>query len=339
MVTYGIQGMNFGGRLFQSRDLPGLVVEANFAPHKIRAIWWREQEGYMSEQSAVASGYSSPLRNYYHVNDTYGLTYDLTQKLFNVSALFFFKNDLVGDAASNFAATQPTYRDQPWWIGVGGGFRPGNLAISGQLIYNGGKRDYIDPAAQDLDYTAWAAEILATYQIGPGLSVAVEGFYGSGNDTNKTDKISMYQVPAGSECYANFGLGRSVLFFMNFSQLGGAHNLTNTNNATVVTLGGYWYARLNAQYAPAKWVNLSFNYLYLNDTSSGSTGTFNSIGRTDSDKTFVGHEINLITTLRIYQNFTWNIGIAALLPGEIFDNPNKSASTMYGINTGMQLTF
>jgi hypothetical protein len=324
MVTYGLQGFAVGGRLGQSRDLPGLIIQANFAPHSVRALWWREQDGYASEYtSAVSSATASPFRDYYHVNDTYGMTYDLAQKLFNVNVWALYKNDL--------AST--TYKDNPYWIGVGGGFRPGNLALSGQVVYLGGKRDYYAPATQDQDFSAWAAEILASYQIGPGLSVALEGYYATGNDTAKKDKINMYAYPTGSESYANFGLGRSVIFFMNFSELGGGHNITGVNTA------GYWYARLNAQYAPVKWLNLNFNYLYLNDTSTGTTGAFNTIGRTDVDKTFIGHELNVIAKLRIYQNFTWNIGLGALIPGEIFDHPSRGGETMYGINTGMQLSF
>jgi len=343
MVSYGIQGFAVGGRLGQSRDLPGLILTGQFAPHSVRALWWRENEGYASEYtSAITTAYNSTMRDYYHVNETYGLTYDLTQKLFNVNAWVLYKNDLVSDASAA-TVTTPTYSDHPYWIGIGGGFRPGNLSLSGQVVYVGGTRDYILASATDPKYKAWAAEILATYQIGPGLSVAAEGFYATGNDTSKSD-ISMYQVPAGSEVYANFGLGRSVLFFMNFSQLGGGHNLTNSSPGTAVQIGGYWYARLNAQYAPVNWLNLSFNYLYLNDTSTGNVvgsgaNRWNSIGRQDLDKDFIGHEINLISTLKIYQNFTWNIGLGVLLPGEIFDNPSRGAETMFGVNTGMQLAF
>lgn len=344
MLSYGIQGFAVGGRLGQSRDLPGLILTAQFAPHSVRALWWRENEGYAAEYtSTVTTAYTSTMRDYYHANDTYGLTYDLTQKDFNVNAWFLYKNDLVADASAA-TVTTPTYKDNPYWIGIGGGFRPGNLSLSGQVVYVGGARDYIAETAEDKDYTGWAAEILAEYKIRPGLSVAAEGFYATGNDTSKSNKIPMYQVPAGSEVYSNFGLGRSVLFFMNFSQLGGGHNLTNTNYATVVSIGGFWYARANVQYAPVNWLNLSFNYLYLNDTSKGTvagsgTNRWNSIGRTDSDKTFIGHELNLISTFKIYQNFTWNVGLATLIPGEIFDNPGRDAKTMYGVNTGMQLAF
>lgn len=313
-VMAGLQWFGVGGRLVQSRDLPGLKVTADFAPHSISALWWRELE---------------TSRTTYQVNDTYGLTYGLTQKAFNVYAYGLYKNDLAS----------ASYKDHPYWIGVGGGFRPGNLSLSGQVVYVGGKRDFYAATATDQDYSAYAAELLADYTIGPGLSVAGELYYATGNEPDKTDKITMYQGPTGSESFANFGLDRTVFFWMNFSEFGNQHNITNV-------IGGFWYARLNAKFSPAPWVRLSANYLYIGDTSKGTpspaapyTMPVNTIGRQDADKSFVGHEINLITKLRIQQNFTYNIGLAYFLPGDVFDNPGKGAEAAWAVNTGMQLAF
>jgi len=308
-VTAGIQGFAYGGRLFQSRDIPGLKLTANFAPHQVQAFWWRENETD---------------RTTYQVNDTYGLQYSLAQKLFNVTAFAAYKNDL----------RSATYSDHPYWIGVGGGFRPGNLNLSGQLIYLGGTRDYV--TASDVDYKAWAAEILAQYQIGPGMSVAVEGFYATGNDADKTDEYNIYQRPTGSESHANFGLGRTVFFWMNFSEFGNQHNKQSD-------FGGMYYGRVNFNYSPLAWLNLSFNYLYIGDTSKGTDGLsgINSpVGaRTDKDEDFIGHEINLITKFRIYNNLTYNIGVGYFIPGAVYDQPGKDADAAYAVNTGMQLAF
>ncbi|MBM4333134.1 MAG: hypothetical protein FJ117_18270 [Deltaproteobacteria bacterium] len=320
MLSAGAQWFGVGGRLVQSRDIPGIILTASFAPHSIRALWWRERE---------------TSRTTYEVNDTYGLTYDLAQKAFNVYAYGLYKNDL--------GTTDAPTKDNPYWIGVGGGFRPANLSLSGQLVYVGGKKDF--PTGTDPDYAAYAAEVRADYTIGPGLSVGAEGFYSSGRDADKTDKITLYQRPAGSESHANFGLDRTVFFWMAFGEFGNQHNIQGD-------IGGFYYLLLNGKYSPTPWVRFSANYLYIGDTSSGTPGTGidaatqvsgtkrpNSVGRTDADKSFVGHEINLITKFRIQPNFTYNIGIAYFIPGDVYDHPSRSAEAAFAVNTGMQLAF
>jgi hypothetical protein len=320
MVTPGIQNFGYGGRLFQSQDTAGLKITAAFAPHQIQAAWWRENEGYATDTDTQR-------RQSYHVNDYYGLEYKLSQKAFNVYAYGFYQNDLQKD----------TYSDHPYWIGVGGGFRPGNLDISGQLVYIGGKRDYVSASTDDWDYAAYAAELLAQFKIGPGLSAAVELFYASGNDADNATKKSQYFRPPGSESYSNFGLGRTVFFFMNFSQFGNQHQKQGD-------FGGMYYGRLNAIYSPMPWLQLSPNYLYLGDTSKGTPGAGKVVNsptgaRQDVNEDFIGHEINLITTLKIYQNFTYNIGLGYFIPGAVYDSATKSADKAWAVNTGMQLAF
>jgi hypothetical protein len=319
MVTPGIQNFGYGGRLFQSCDVPGLKLTAAFAPHQIQAVWWRENEGYSTDTATQS-------RQTYHVNDYYGLEYKLSQKEFNVYAYGFYQNNL----------NNATYSDHPYWIGVGGGFRPGNLNLSGQLVYIGGKKDDIVDA-NDRDYRAYAAEILAQYTIGPGLSVAAEGFYASGNDADDTSKSKLYIIPAGSESYSNFGLGRTVFFWMNFSQFGNQHQKQGL-------FGGMYYGRLNGIFSPMPWIQLSGNYLYIGDTSKGTPGAGKVVNsptgaRTDKDEKFIGHEINLITTLKIYQNFTYNIGLGYFIPGGVYDTATKNADNAWAVNTGMQLAF
>jgi len=331
-LSLGLQGFYIGGRLFQSMDSPGAIVTADFAPHKIMAYWWREKDGLGTSSTQIATD-----RTKYNVNDTYALQYQLSQKLFNVYTYLAYKNDL---------QTSSSYSDHPYWFGVGGGFRPGNFDLSGQFVYLGGKRDYTDASGtSDQDYTAWAAELLATYRIGPGLAAAIEGYYSTGNDADDTSKIKRYDSAAGSETYSGFGFDRSVLTFMNFGQLGGQHNKFGA------TYTGLYYGRLNAEYSPLAWLRLNANYLYIGDTTKGTVGagkvvnTAISGATQNKDENFVGHEINLITTLKIYQNFTYRFGLGYFIPGPVFDVYNsagekiKSADAMWGFNTGCQLAF
>jgi len=306
-VIAGLQPFGIGGRLVQGRDIPGVRVIAPLGPQTIGALWWRENE-------------TSRTTN--QINDTYGLTYALAQKAFNVDAYFLYKNDL-----------RTTMKDNPWWLGVGGAFRPGALALSGQFVYVGGTKDLT--ATTKADYSAYAVELLATMRLTPALALAGELFYASGNKADDASKINMYTRPFGSECHANFGLGRTVIFFMNFGEFGNQHNIQGD-------FAGLYYGRLNANLNVTKATNLSFNYLYIGDTSSGTPGAgkkVNSVGRQDQDKEFVGHELNIITKFRLYPNMTFNVGLGYFIPGDIYDNAAKKADNSYAINTGLQLSF
>jgi hypothetical protein len=122
---------------------------------------------------------------------------------------------------------------------------------------------------------------------------------------------------------------------------------------------GMWYGRANFEYSPLAWLRLNLNYLYIGDTSKGTPGSYSAselnpftkaasgvkqvnspiASRQDEDKSDVGQEINLITTLNIYKNFDYYIGLAVFLPGSMYDAPNKSADTTYAINTKLIYAF
>ena len=364
-ITAGIQFFDVAGRMWMNNDAPGLIATANFAPHRIRAIWWRENDNN---------------RFTYGVNDTYALTWDMTQPLFSLGAWGAYKNDLfTGQASSTIfqsinvtsaqgvASGAPTnfFDDHPYWAGLAGGFRPGNFDLSGQFIYEGGKRKFTNivtagAPSGDSTYNAWSAELAGKYRIGPGLFAGLEGYYSSGQDWNKNDKITQYSVPRNSEGQSNFGNDRTVFMWMNAAQMGYYHM-----HQTGIT--GYWYARANVEFSPLTWLRLNLNYLYIGDTSSGSGFSAASPGfspftrlpltaatkaintpvgsRTDSDKSYVGSELNLITTLAIYKNFNWNIGIYGFWPSDMFDrvdvagNKIQAAEFSYGVNTKMVYAF
>jgi len=320
-ASIGLQWFGYGGRLFQSIDAPGVIVSANFAPHKLQAFWWRENDD--------ENKYT------YSVNDTYGLNWDMVQKTWNLNAFFAYKNDrYTGQLATLAAAAR--YIDNPWWGGVGGGFRPGNWNFSGQFVYNGGKRDYELGTTQDKDFQGWIAEASARYQLGPGMFLGLEGFYSTGNDTSKTDKFNIYTYPTSSEARSVFGNDRTVFYFMNASHIGYYHQIQ-------LDPAGMWYGRANFEYSPVAWVRFNLNYMYLGDTSKGTpgTGTINSpVGaRTDKDCDYIGQEINLITTFNIYKNFVYNVGVGYFIAGDVYDTATKSADNAWGVNTKMNYAF
>jgi hypothetical protein len=239
------------------------------------------------------------------------------------------------------------YDDHPYWLGIQGGYRPGNWTFFGHFVYVGGQREFKTGGVGDQDYKAYALEASAKYRIGPGMFIGGEFFYASGNDADSQDEINYMPVQKDSEARSIFGNDRTVIFWMNASQIGYYHNRQ-------LDFSGMWYGRANFEYSPAAWVRFNLNYLYIGDTSSGQAGTITSKisgpGATKivnsqrgsyqgQDRDSVGQEINLITTFNIYQNFVWNVGIAAFLPGDVYEFPNRAIDTAWAFNSKLQYAF
>jgi hypothetical protein len=343
-IGVGLMPFNIGGVLFLSKDVPGMTVTADFAPHKVELFWYRERD---------ASTLS------YGVDDVYGVRYSMTQKLYNVELYGFYKNDLTGNAGVNdtsAGSTNPStldsyYNDHPWWIGIGAGYRPGNWDLSGQWIYNGGKRDN-NGVLPDQDYNAWQGILTARYRIGPGLSAAIEGFYSTGNDTSDLTKIKRFTMPISTkwgnpdEVLWGIGADRSVFYFFNW-------DLNYVSGHTLDYTGEY-FGRLNVEYNPLAWVNLNFNWLYIGDTSSGNQATYTYNGktvtlypnspngaRTDVHKDYVGQELDVIAKIKIYEPLYYNIGFGYFWPGDVFNNVNgyASADNGWALNTKLIYVF
>ncbi len=315
----GMQNFNLGaGRpLVINNDAPGITLNIGFAPHQIQVGWWREND---------------TSRTQYEIRENYFLEYALKQKGFNFFAFANYLNDGRG-----------TVHDHPYWIGVGGGFKPANFDISAQLVYVGGDREVIAATKQKWDYACWAAELLAEYKIGPGLAAGLEGFYATGNDANSTDKINYYPVATSSEARSGFGNDRTVFFWMASGVIGYQHNIQSD-------FGGFWYGRIYGEYSPTKWLQLIANYLYIGDTSSGTPGAGKRVNSPTGayqgkDEDFVGHEINVIGKIRIYKGFTYTLGLAHFIPGDVYAAYNsagakiKSPDSAWAFNTKLVYNF
>jgi hypothetical protein len=345
-IMAGQQFWDVGGRIWMNNDAPGIRLVANFAPHKITGWWWREQD-------VLTSTTATSNRNSYSVNDTYGVMWEMAQQQFNMIAWGAYKNDLY---TGNTSAVINKYDDHPVTFGVGGGFRPGNFIFNATAVYVGGKRDFkgfSGTGGNKSDFSAYAGELSAKYQIGPGMFFGLEGMYSSGQNADKNDKINNYYVPTGSEGQSIFGNDRTVFFWMNAAQMGYYHERN-------LAFMGLWYGRANFEYSPTAWVRMNLNYLYIGDSVKGTAGTgisaFTKVSgtkqingplgtRQDTDKSYVGSEINLITTFNIYKNFVYNVGIYYFLPSDMYDKVDsrgtklQSADNSYGINSKLNYAF
>jgi hypothetical protein len=326
--------------LLISNDGAGVTVSTNFAPHTISLAWLRMNDAN---------------RQTYGVADMYFADWKMVQQAFDINVYSTLLNDLYSGNQATFTnpwdASAVTivnkFDDKAMGIGASAGFRPGNFTFFLHGLYIGGKREFKTGTVSDSDYSAFAGELLAKYTIGPGMAVLGEGFYSTGNDANEQDKIKYFPVARSSEGRSIFGNDRTVFFWMNAAQMGYYHN-------NQIDFSGMWYGRGAFEYSPTAWVRMIFNYLYIGDTSKGTPGTITSKisgaattkvvnspkgSRTDQDKSFIGHEINLITTFNIYKNFVYNVGVYYFLPGDVWDTATKNADNSYGINTKLNYAF
>ena len=355
-VTAGLQGFFWGGaraQWLQSTDLPAVMLSANFAPHRIEAYWAKQYKGNLSTDND---------------SDFYGLRWLMKQPGMNIEAFALYSNDrrvatetwtwagTPGAAGvTNFTLTQSNiardYEIPQYWIGAAPSFTFANFTIEPTAIYQGGKaRKYFrnTPASGDVDQQGYLLDLLLRYQLGPGLGFEVEGFYASGDDTGKNDKKTLYTFTPGSESGWSFGNTKSIFYFGNgdFQYYGYRQN----------SVGGHWFGRAQADYSPLAWLNLKLNYLYIGDTSKGSaatnplTGATNNapyLARTDADKKEIGQEINLIGTLKIYQNLTYMVGFGYFITGDVFKGAvpgarltgNNPADNAWNLLTNLKYAF
>jgi hypothetical protein len=241
----------------------------------------------------------------------------------------------------------------------------GNLKFEPTLIYLGGKA--VDsPAAnsgiQSKDWSAWLADVMVSYRLGPGLSILAEGFYASGVDNTKMGPTDTYTgwaspyvnniYPPAANLYAAgftdgtegrnvFGNGWSVFYFWNteLSYYSG-HQLTPS---------GHMFGRGNVEFNPLAWLNLNVNYLYIMNSANkfvghiyGAQSQATPAGFTGqatgySDKTFVGQEINAIAKIAIYKDFMYAVGFGYFFPGDVFDKPASGTTPAKTADQGWSL--
>jgi hypothetical protein len=351
-MQIGMQAQSIGGflgRFFMLKDVPAFVLNGNFAPHTISAFWWK--------------GVKS---NYYMDNDLdyYGVRYQLKQQVFNIEAWGVYGNDrrtvtdawsftrTAGTAANSFFYT-PTetltprpYEQKPWWLGANVPITFGNWKFEPTFIYLGGKAIDSPAAGSGLtgrDFSAYLGDLMVSYRLGPGLKFLFEGFYASGNDGQKnpalttpgaTDTVTAWQTPSpspdGSENRNVFGQFWSVFYFYNtdFGYYSG-HQLSPS---------GHMFARGNVEFNPLAWLNLNFNYLYIQNSANKYVAHISGNGG-NVDKNFIGQELNVIAKIALYKDFVYTIGYGYFFPGDVFDTPTKTADQAWNLLTNLKYAF
>jgi hypothetical protein len=364
-MQVGLQSIIFGGflgRFFMLKDVPAYVLNGNFAPHTISAFWWKGMK-----------------QNFYMDNDLdyYGLLYRLRQKMVNVEAWFVYGNDrrsitdtwaVTATPAAPANGQYPTtstvytygltetiaprpYEQKPWWLGANVPMTFGNLKVEPTFIYLGGKYyDAVSSAAYtNADLSAYLADVMVSYRLGPGLGFLVEGFYATGHDGTKNTAqgatengwmspgVTSAGLVDGTENRNVFGQGWSVFYFWNT-------DLQGYYAAKQLTPAGHAFIRPNVEFNPLAWLNLNFNYVYIINTANKYNGHIAGITAagptgTDVNKSYIGSELNGIAKIAIYKDFVYTMGFGYFFPGDVYNTPTKSADNAWALLSNLKYVF
>jgi len=215
-VTAGLQNQtdSFGGMIFGYADMAGIFLTGKMEPVTYKLGWAKFQEGTSIRDDDVdfyvAEAKFAPKKdvkvgvNLYVLRDASGST-PVGSATFGTNLNTLGR----GHADYGFGATAFTYKPTTiYWLGVDGSFAAGPAALSGYAFYNWGKAEAIGGtfagdnvvAGDELKVKAWAADIRADLNAGPGKAF-IELAYVSGSGPDDED----FKAPITASNYALAG--------------------------------------------------------------------------------------------------------------------------------------
>jgi len=277
--------------------------------------------------------------------------------------------------------TPPNYGESPfydanfWWLGFYADGKLGPINLNFDFVYDTGKVEArsnkaqaLLPGAKDnVKYRGWATRLKIDF---PWDKFNFGGvfMYASGADMRKTSaggfpgeavwdgagfarKVGSYVIPPGSEQWA--ACQESIVFYapqMSASAVpvgyyAGAGEYTN--QVTRGAIGGTWFAKLYASFKATPWYKVTFQALYIGDTTKHGNTVGDAVkltGRRRDDKT-IGWELDLINEINIYKNLKWDIYGGLLFAGDAMDqkiagvNLNDSPKNPWLIGTKLRYDF
>jgi len=134
----------------------------------------------------------------------------------------------------------------------------------------------------------------------------------------------------GTENRNVFGQGWSVFYFWNTE--------LSYYSAKQLDPSGHMFLRGNAEFNPFAWLNLNFNYVYLQNSANKYVAHISGNGG-NVDKTNIGSEINGIAKIAIYKDFMYAIGFGYFFPGEVYKTPTKEPDAAWSLLTNLKYVF
>jgi hypothetical protein len=337
-VRVGAQSLGIRPHIFMITDGMGVTGGIKVDPVMIGLTWAKPWEGRDATSDDA---------------DVYGGS--INAKLGPVTPGFFAYNFNMNAYPFPNSANPTAYGVLPanntanmWWLGLFLDGKLGPLNLNFDVVWDTGKvkaKDNWNNVARDVKYNGWALQTKIQY---PWEKFNFGGLftYASGADQRKTSgrglpndlvadqggapgvrttKVGSYVIPPGSEEWAAWG--ESMILSNNYitataTPLGMWPSLTNYPTAmTRGAIGGTWIAKLFGSFAATPWYKVTFQGMYIGDTTKHGNTLGNAVRPTGvlrDDKT-IGWELDLINDINIYNNLTWSIGFGWLFAGKALD--------------------
>jgi len=347
-MRVGLQPLSIRPAMVVYTDGMGITAGIKVDPLTINPLWFKAVENQDFSSDDV---------------DVYGLHIFTKVQEFIVGGygLYYNMNTYPFPAA---ITSTVNFNSDMWWLGIYADGKLGPLDLKFDFVYDTGRVEdqrNIAVRSRDVKYQGWATRLKVDYpwekfNFGVGL------MYASGSDQKKADgtgfpgtttpygtattKVGSYVIPPGSESFSSH-FGESLAFYgswVNRARMGFmAANYTALSRGAI---GGTWFAKLYGSYKVAPWYKLTFETLYIGDTTkNGNTiGNARKGGLPRDDKT-IGVEFDLINEISIYKNLKWNIGLGYLFAGNALEyfNPatgrNENGKDPWTVTTRLIYTF
>jgi len=215
-VTAGLQNQtdSFGGMIYGYADMAGIFLTGSLEPVSYKLGWAKFQEGATLKDDDVdlyvAEVKFSPVKeaklgvDFYVLRDASG-----TNTAGVASGTFNTNLNTIGRLFVDYGAPVSAFTYDPavfYYLGLDGAFKAGPVGLSAYAFYNWGKLENINgtiggvAASGDVDVKAWAADVRADMDLGPG-KFFIEGAYVSGTANDDSD----FKAPITASNYALAG--------------------------------------------------------------------------------------------------------------------------------------
>jgi len=350
-LRVGAQPLAIRPWFFQATDGMGISAGIKIDPVNINPLYFKPAEGvdWMADDTDIYGVQVNAKVGTFTVGG-YGLYYNMNSYPMWVAQ---------PAAVATIAALGPiapqgssSFKSDFWWIGFYADGKAGPVNIQLDAAYDHGRVH--NSSAEDVKYRGWAARAKVDFPW-ERFNFGAIGMYASGSDADKTSgsglpgtstaasaidgrfsrRVSGWMVPVGSENGA--ANGESVVIYgMEAGASGGQGWAVNHNydQHSKGAFGGTWFAKLYGSYSVTPWYKVTFQGLYIGDTTkNGNTfgNALSSNGTRRDDKT-IGVELDMINEIAIYKNLTFKLFGGYMWAGTAMDIQNPVTGTRFSMH-------
>jgi len=312
-MVVGLQPWFFTSGLAIAEFGPGVRLNSTLGPAAVSVFWRKHEEGNEWRSDDM---------------DSYGASVNVPVGPVSISAweMYYKIREDAADDRTVVGVTGSTGFHSYTGLGMRGTFGP--VGVTGDFVYGMREVDYSTTVgvSDDESVGGWVARVDASIPV--GMFTVGGGFmYATGDDLNDVAtkrEWSGYKYPIPARNY----------FALNVATLGDV-GLVYFKSYTMVfpgltgTAGGDWYARGFARFKPLDWLTVSLNAMYIGDNvdNGDKLGDARDAAGNLEDNSDIGIEVDVVATIKIYDNLNYEIGAGYLSAGDALDRWDAATGT------------